>query len=600
MSFARVLKGLKIPSINGLPQEKETLKSLLEQGKQLALAGHDSTALLSWSKAADISPSETLDYIKIIFNQWRLGGTDEALLTAGLMLVKLEKATPTLTNFLGNLARRQDNPSLAKKLYAVGVKANPMHKLSLFNMAATTAKIDLYDAAIPELIKKHLPDDHLCLPAFQTDAQLIQKLTQSRREINLKNKDERLNELINLQDQAERKMDALKVHGYSTEANKLKAWDGSPTAEEILEVIQKEVDRDLAQPERVSPLYAQKRQHDLGLFALTLEKGELALPIFAGLINQNAPLPYLKMLHGLAVYQVQGLDPGLEALNDCLHQDPKDRYANANLGLLHSRAGHRYSAAMYRLIAANLLECSHGHFHYPDFMAEAQKAYEDPNQQNLARKLYNQISLEVEDPVVWARLAKLEFDREHLREAAHALKEWLRLEPTNQYAKEKLSELADSFLTQGDALEKENKFRPAMKIYLQAASIAKTPELLKRLEEGYYRLKQPLKAKEAAMERHIMVLMEQRRKAALEQEKLLKSGMAFLKTGSARKAITVLEKALSYKANLSIYRTLCALYQEHGLETELGDLERRWTKMMQVEEEQMKLEKEFHWYYAGL
>ncbi|MDT8446495.1 MAG: hypothetical protein RRB13_06310 [bacterium] len=597
ISISKVIKEFRIPS---LPSDRVQLEVLLGKGRELALGGHDSTALYHWTRAAGISSSETLAFVKKLFSQWRIEGPEEALLTAGLMLLKLEKAAPPLTNFLGNLARRQDNLGLAKKLYAVGVKAAPLHKLSLFNLAATTAKLPLYDAAIPQLIKKWLPTEEVVLPAYQSDREVIQKITAALHEEKKLAKEKRLVELADLQEEAERNMDALKMHGYTTEVKTLSQSDCMPSSDEVLAVLEKEVELDQQDPDRVAPLFAQKRLYDLGLYALSLERAALARTCFDRLVALETPLPHIPLLLGMTDYLEKGVDAGLEALNDCLHKDPKDRYVTANIGLMHLREGHRYSGALYRLLAANLLECSNGHFHYPDFLAEAQAAYEDPDRQRLALKLYNQIALEREDPTVWARIAKLNFDANRLKEAAQALKEWLVLEPNNAYAKEKLVELSEAFLAKGQQLETEKKYKASMKVYLQAAEIAKTPELLKRIEEGFYRFKQPLKAKQAEMERHVMVMMEQRKRAAKQQEELLKVGMAYLRNGVTKKAATTLEKALELKANLPIYQTLCLLYKDEGNEKDLYELESRWADMLAEEEEMAKREKEFHWYYAGL
>ena len=597
ISFANVLKDLHLPS---LPQGGEQLGQLLLNGKQLALTGHDSSALLNWSKAAEISSEETATFIKELFAQLRTTGSDSALLTTGLMLLKLDRPEPPLTNLLGNLARKQENLGLAKKLYAVGIKAKPLYKLSLYNMAATTAKLELYDSAIPLLIKKWLPEETLHFPPTLTDPELVKQLSAQLQQTKQAAKEARLKELVQLQELAEQKMDALKVHGYTRETEMLQQSDCIPTKLEILAEVQKEVGLDDQNPERASPLFRQKRRYDLGLVALDAEQGPLAINCFDRLIQEAAPLPYLKMLEGLAQYQAKGLDAGLEALNDCLHQDPKDRYSNANLGVMHAKAGHSYSGALFLLIAASLLECSNGHFHFPDFVAEADRAFADPEKQSLALKLYNQIVLEKDDPVVWARIAKLYFDKENLTQAAYALKELLRLEPANQYAKDKLTELSEKFLEAGAKLEEEKKYKGAMKIYLQAASIAKNPVLLKRMEEGFLRLKMPLRAQQVAKERMIMVMMDQRQKATEKQNELLKTGMAYLKHHQGQKAAQVMEKALALKANRTIYQTLCALYQEQGRPEELNDLERRWVVMVRKEEEQLRQEKDFQWYYAGV
>ena len=597
ISFANVLKDLHLPS---LPQGGEPLEQLLLAGKKLAISGHDSSALLNWSKAAEISREETTKFVKELFGQLRTGGSDGALLTAGLMLLKLEPPEPPLTNLLGNLARRQENMGLAKKLYAVGIKSKPLYKPSLYNMAATTAKLELYDAAIPQLIQKWLPEGTLHFPPCLTDPQLVEKTSAQLQQSKQAAKEARLKELAQLQELAEQKMDALKVHGYTRETERLQQSDCIPTALEVLAEVQREVQLDDQNPERSSPLFRQKRRYDLGLVALMAEQGALALECYERLQEEEAPLPYLKLLAALARYQVQGVDAGLEALNDCLHQDPKDRYANANLGVIHSKAGHSYSGALFLLIAASLLECSNGHFHFPDFVAEADRAYEDLEKQSLALKFYHQIVLETDDPVVWARIAKLYFDKENLTQAAHALKELLRIEPDNQYAKDKLTELSEKFLEAGARLEEEKKYKAAMKIYLQAASIAKNPVLLKRMEEGFLRLKMPLRAQEVAKERMVMVMMEQRQKATEKQNELLKTGMAYLKHHQGQKAAQVMEKALALKANRSIYQTLCALYQEQGRQEALDDLERRWAVMVREEEEQLRQEKDFQWYYAGV
>ncbi|OGG94317.1 MAG: hypothetical protein A2508_02530 [Candidatus Lambdaproteobacteria bacterium RIFOXYD12_FULL_49_8] len=571
------------------------LSECLEKGLDCAKQGHITRALLHWNQARDLDPEQTKAFLIAQEDELSRLGKPEAVLSTGLILVKLDPANGELANRMGNLARRLGLSDLAKKLYKLANQEAAPNEYAFCNLVATLAKVELYDGEIKLLIKKYFQEQNYRFPPYQNDPNLVEKLT-ARLALDLTQEKEKQLVLVNEELKYAGELgDALKQFELQKKTAALEADPCIPSYESIKVVLKSAVVHDQMRLDKSKE--AQDNLINLGLFALINEDSGLALACFEKLESIKSTYKYHNLLYGLAIFLSARSIEGLEQATKTITSNPFDRFGHANIGLMHLKAGHKLLGYQHLLIAADLLDKSEGLFDFDQFVRLAEESYED-NQFKDALRRYEVIAQEKPSIIAWSRIASLHMKKGDIMSAAEALHEILRIEPDFGYIHSKLELLHNKLIEQGDELAIKGQYRGALKIYRKALGVLKVPTTLKKAGEMCEKLKAKSKAAHYFEEYKELVQEGLQKEKEAKRLALVAKAMESVKKGELAISIIKLEEALLMKADRSIFLTLCSLYEDSAQRDKVRDLETRWAEILEVEEKKSKLVKEINRYFA--
>ena len=213
--------------LKGLFQSKEDkirarIDEHLAEGMKLMSEKFYNGAMIEFDKAMELDPE--IVYPKLVeeLSNAAASGDLQSALSIGLNLIKEKNEDFELANKLGNYARELGDYKQAEGLYKTALKVKRGYQRAFYNLAASQARVNIYDDAVPSAIAKFEKVESYVLPEYLGEEKLIETLTEK---VGLEKKEsvkEKLQELTVERDRMVEEGSAVEAKGIDHEIKKLK------------------------------------------------------------------------------------------------------------------------------------------------------------------------------------------------------------------------------------------------------------------------------------------------------------------------------------------------------------------------------------------
>lgn len=538
-------------------------------------------AMIEFDKAMELNPEEVYPRLVEELSNAAASGDLQSALAIGLNLFKKNNADYELANKLGNYARELKDYKQANGLYKAALKVNKNYEMAFYNLAASQAKVDIFDEAVKSALEKFDSVDGYILPDYIGEEKLLEKMStliEDQKQITFKDE---IQDLTIERDKLIETGDSIEAQGIDIKIKKLKEDINKVSEEDFIDAFRKDIKEDGDN--------ANQHRFNLALYALSVKKPDTALDALEGV--PQTEFETVELLKALALEQKGFSDEAIRKLVQLLGKNEFNRYNNVNLGLMYRKRKKRFLATKYLVKTAALLEKSSGIYSMKDLQKAADDNYETGNLKK-AQNYYKIIAAETPTAEIWNKIGSINVEQKKYDEAVEAFREMAVLDPKSKAADSKIREIHDYYVEKGEVLFEERKFKPAVDYYHKALGVLRLPETLKKTADVYKQLNNPEKEKELLEEWQKIIDDEKAREQEEHRQKMILKGKAYMKQKNYIKAIETFEAVLRMKVDRKIFMQLAALYKGLKRTNDLTDLEKRWEKMVLHEEKMRMYEKE--------
>lgn len=560
---------------------REKVEEHITEGMKLLSEKFYNGAMIEFDKAMELDPESIYPRLVNELEMAASSGALESALAIGLNLIKENNQDYILANKLGNYARELKDYKQADALYKSALRVKKNFEMAFYNLAASQAKVDVYDEAAKSSISIFDEAEGYVLPDYKGESKLVEVYS----EYILEHKEEDTRDKIQLlTDERQQKLET----GYNTEATELakqiKDLEASTKIvlpEDIFSHFRKLISE---QPEN-------EKQHlfNLSIYALSVNEPDIAVESMASLSTRE--FETLDLLKAISIALKGDLESAIGRLVKLLGDNEFNRYYNVNIGLMYRKQGKKFLSSKYLIKTAHLLDKSNGIYSMKDLVKLANKTFQEGNLKK-ALHYFQVASTELPDPDVWYKIGLIFVERKKYDDAVLAFRELLKLDPKSTIGDDKLMEIHNYYFEKGEALLEDRKFKPSADYMLKALDVRRELSTLKKLAVVYKQMNSSEKEKEVLEE---IVQIEEREKAIENEKKrkvLIAHGKQFMLKKNYLKAIEHFESALRMKVDKNIFVQLVKLYKGLKKHAELQNLVQRWEKMIEHEEKMRRFEKD--------
>lgn len=572
--------------LKGLFQSKEDklrakIEEHLAEGMRLMSEKFYNGAMIEFDKAMELNPEYVYPRLVEELSNAAASGDLQSALAIGLNLIKEKNEDFELANKLGNYARELGDYKQAEGLYKTALKVNKKYQRAFYNLAATQARVDYFDDAVPSAISKFDKVTDYILPDYIGEEKLIETMTERVTQEKKASVKEKLQELTVERDRLIEEGSAVEAKGIDLEIKKL-----NENADKVLpEDMFNEFDRMIAEDGDA----ANDMTYNKAVYALSQKKTDIALESIGKLSEKEYET--VGLLHSIALEQKGKKEEGLNRLIKLLGKNEFNRYNNVNLGLMYRRFGKRFLATKYLIKTAALLEKSNGIYSMKELVKEADECYESGNIKK-ALNYYTIAVTEIASVRIWNQIGTINIERKKYDEAVEAFRRLKEIDPNSEVGESKLMEIHNYYVEKADVLMDERKFKPAADYLHKALGVLRLPDTLKKTASVYKQLNNPEREKELLKEWQDILDQEKLKEQEEKRQNLIIQGKQELGKKNYLKAIEIFEAALRMKVDKKIFLQLAALYKGLKKRDNLSDLERRWQNMVAHEEKMKRFEKD--------
>ncbi|MCP4750887.1 MAG: tetratricopeptide repeat protein [Proteobacteria bacterium] len=538
-------------------------------------------AMIEFDKAMELNPEDVYPRLVEELSNAASSGELESALAIGLNLINKNEEDFELANKLGNYARELKDYKQANGLYKTALKINKNYETAFYNLAASQAKVDIFDEAVKSALTQFDDTKDYVLPDPIGEANVIEQYSKRVEEDKQANFKEKYQELTILRDQQIETGHAVEAQGTDIQIKKLKDDLNSITPDEILEEFRKDIKSD--------PEGEHVHRYNLAIYALSSKKPDEALKVLDGLSEKE--FDTVELLKAVALEQKGHLNKAIQKLINLLGKNEFNRYYNVNLGLMYRKARKGFLATKYLIKTAALLDKSNGIYSMKELLFEADENYEQGKLKK-ALNYYLIAASEIPDAEILNKIGSIYVERKKYDEAVEAFREMATLNPKSKAADAKLREIHDYYVEKGETLFEDRKFKPSVDYYHKALGVLRLPETIKKTADGYKQLNIPEKEKELLEEYQTLLDEQKARDQEEHRQKMILQGKHYLKKKDYIKAIDTFEAIFRMKVDKKIFMQLAALYKGLKKRNELAELESKWAKMVAHEEKMKKYQKE--------
>ncbi len=538
-------------------------------------------AMIEFDKAMELSPDEVYPRLVEELSNAASSGDLQSALAIGLNLFKKNNSDYELANKLGNYARELKDFKQADGLYKAALKVNKNYEMAFYNLAASQAKVDIFDEAVKSAIEKFDTAEGFILPDYIGGDKFLENMTQQvedRKQIDYKDK---IQDLTIERDKLIESGSAVEAQGIDIKIKHLKDNVNKVSAKDLIEAFKREITEDTDS--------ANTHRFNLALYALHNKKPDEALDALDGLTQND--FETVDLIKAIALEQKGFSDEAIRKLIQLLGKNEFNRYNNANLGLMYRKRNKRFLSTKYLVKTAALLEKSSGIYSMKDLQKAADENYETGNLKK-ALNYFKIIASEVPTPEILNNIGSIHVEQKKYDEAVEAYRLMAEMDPKSKAADSKIKEIHDYYVEKGEVLFDDRKFKPAVDYYHKALGVLRLPDTLKKTADVYKQLNNPEKEKELLEEWQKLADEEKARVQEEHRQKTILKGKAYLKQKNYLKAIEIFEAVLRMKVDRNVFMQLAALYKGLKRRNDLVELEARWEKMVLHEEKMRKFEKE--------
>ena len=134
-----------LKKIFGPEDSHKDVNAILARGKSLLEKNFYEWATVEFNKALALNPKLAAETVTKLFQEMQGSGNPDGTISLGTIALKMDPKNVDLANQLGNTYRKKQDWNHAKNMYLHCLKYDPNYKNAVYNLAATTAKVEVAD-----------------------------------------------------------------------------------------------------------------------------------------------------------------------------------------------------------------------------------------------------------------------------------------------------------------------------------------------------------------------------------------------------------------------------------------------------------------------
>ena len=549
--------------------ERSETQQHLAEGERLMMSRFYDRAMVEFNKALKLDSKTTMQALDGLFDTAERMDDYEGVISIGTNMLLNQPSNGALANKLGNAYRKMKNFGQAIKLYQHCLKNAPDDKFVTYNLAATMARIDLYDG---KALSAVMPFERMKTPKLPDNEKGVERLTELQRELILLKEEARADEEG---DEEETPVEESQNEKQSQQ----------------VEVIPEEVFGYLREDQSISTKARVAVLKDLSLYCLENNDPEIAWRSLTRLIFHIPEDENFQSFVALA-YALRGEEQlAIDKLLALLGTNQYNRFANVNLGFLYKKQGNDLLSKKYFITTHQLLEKSQDFYDMYEFRMLGEKYFQDKVYKN-ALKVFQVLREEQESPSVLYRLGRIYIELDELDQAIEVYK--CLVENYRQYpdVEENLADINRYILNVAKNLMKNHRYSRAVKMFEMSLTIKKSKAVVEDAIGAYKLLRD--EEGEKRMKVLLRVVEREEREQEIEASRVekLKQAKKLEATNHTYKAIQAYEEALRLKPEKEVLVRLLALYKKSRQPEMIEDVTKRYNKAIERIQRLAELEAE--------
>ena len=451
-----------LKKIFGPEDSHKDVNAILARGKSLLEKNFYEWATVEFNKALALNPKLAAETVTKLFQEMQGSGNPDGTISLGTIVLKMDPKNVDLANQLGNTYRKKQDWNHAKNMYLHCLKYDPDYKNAVYNLAATTAKVEVADGMAISAIDEFEKMTDFVLPDIEDGmGKLVEMQTNfadDTVELNQVQSPENKDETKVIPEKEEKEDDNEKVKvdtdGDDDDDDKgdLDSIDAVQTFKYITSNLEAE------STEERNAVFT------LGIYCLKNNETKIAQYSLKRLLMRDKENVDLRCFLVLAISIDGKINEAIESFQSILGRNPNHRYTNVNMGILLRRKGKIQQSRVSFFTTFRLLERSQGDYDIKACLENAEKLFND-NLEKKALEIYEPLISEITSEVLLHRIAKLYLDKKLLDDALEIYKRIFRKNRQNKEAREGIKSIHTAYLIESENfLKKNDKINAAVKI----------------------------------------------------------------------------------------------------------------------------------------
>jgi len=464
-----------LKKIFGPEDSHKDVNAILARGKSLLEKNFYEWATVEFNKALALNPKLAAETVTKLFQEMQGSGNPDGTISLGTIALKMDPKNVDLANQLGNTYRKKQDWNHAKNMYLHCLKYHPDYKNAVYNLAATTAKVEVADGMAISAIDEFENMKDFVLPDIEEGMGILVEM------------------------QTNFAVDTVEVNQEQSpdEKNKTKVMPEKGAKEDnnikililtLKELLQKNIFLKghlllsmLIKREYIngSALDSHHRVYFGPKSFLKNNETKIAQYSLKRLLMRDKENVDLRCFLVLAISLDGNANDEIKTLQSILGRNPNHRYTNVNMGILLRRKGKIQQSRVSFFTTFRLLERSQGDYDIKACLENAEKLFND-NLEKKALEIYEPLISEITSEVLLHRIAKLYLDKNLLDDALEIYKRIFRKNRQNKEAREGIKSIHTAYLIESENfLKKNDKINAAVKIE-KALKIAAGTNLIQK------------------------------------------------------------------------------------------------------------------------
>ena len=447
-----------LKKIFGPEDSHKDVDAILARGKSLLEKNFYEWATVEFNKALALNPKLAAETVTKLFQEMQGSGNPDGTISLGTIALKMDPKNVDLANQLGNTYRKKQDWNHAKNMYLHCLKYHPDYKNAVYNLAATTAKVEVADGMAISAIDEFENMKDFVLPDIEEGMGILVEIQTNFAvdtvEVNQEQSPDEKNKTKVMPEKGAKEDNNIKIKTDTDTDDKddLDSIDAVQTFKYITSNLEAE------------SLQEKEAIFTLGIYCLKNNETKIAQYSLKRLLMRDKENVDLRCFLVLAISIDGKINEAIESFQSILGRNPNHRYTNVNMGILLKRKGMIQQSRVRFFTTFRLLEQSKGNYDMKACLENADKLFNN-NQKKKALEIYEPLISEITSEVLLHRIAKLYLDKKLLDGALEVYKRILRKNRQNKEAREGIKSIHTAYLIESENfLKKNDKINAAVKI----------------------------------------------------------------------------------------------------------------------------------------
>jgi len=444
----------------GPEDSHKDVNAILARGKSLLEKNFYEWATVEFNKALALNPKLAAETVTKLFQEMQGSGNPDGTISLGTIALKMDPKNVDLANQLGNTYRKKQDWNHAKNMYLHCLKYHPDYKNAVYNLAATTAKVEVADGMAISAIDEFENMKDFVLPDIEEGMGILVEMQTNFAvdtvEVNQEQSPDEKNKTKVMPEKGAKEDNNIKIKtDTDTDTNDKDDLDSIDAVQTFKYITSNLEAESLQEKEAI---------FTLGIYCLKNNETKIAQYSLKRLLMREKENVDLRCFLVLAISLDGNTNDEIKTLQSILGRNPNHRYTNINMGILLRRKGNIQQSRVSFFTTFRLLERSQGDYDIKACLENAEKLFND-NLEKKALEIYEPLISEITSEVLLHRIAKLYLDKNLLDDALEIYKRIFRKNRQNKEAREGIKSIHAAYLIESENfLKKNDKINAAVKI----------------------------------------------------------------------------------------------------------------------------------------